>query len=78
MANSQWTILLVEDDEDDYMLVKEMLTDARGKKSLLEWASSYETGKQAILNNQYDAILMDYQLGSETGLDLTREVTSLG
>lgn len=78
MANRQWIILLVEDDEDDYILVKEMLAEARGKTPHLEWASNYDEGKQAILTSTYDAILMDYQLGPKTGLDLTREVTSLG
>ncbi len=78
MANRQWKILLVEDDEDDYLLVKDMLAEARGKKSDLDWQSSYEAGKQAILTNVYDAILMDYQLGPKTGLDLTREVNALG
>jgi signal transduction histidine kinase len=78
MANRQWKILLVEDDKEDYILVKEMLGESRGKKPILDWASDYQTGMQAILNNTFDAILMDYQLGPKTGLELTREVTSLG
>ena len=78
MAKSQWRILLVEDDKDDYMLVKDMLAQSHGKKPVLDWAASYAAGKQAILSSHYDAILMDFQLGPETGLDLTREVTALG
>lgn len=78
MADRQWKILLVEDDEDDYILTRDMLSEARGKKYHLEWAASYDTGKEAILSKLYDAILMDYELGPRTGLDLTREVTALG
>jgi signal transduction histidine kinase len=78
MVNRQWSILLVEDDEDDYILVKDIVSNTRGQKLQLEWVSSYEAGKQAILAKPYDAILMDYQLGPRTGLDLTREVTALG
>lgn len=78
MQNRQWRILLVEDDEEDYLLAKDMLLQVRGRKYLLDWASTYEAGKQAILSKAYDAILMDYELGAQTGLDLTREVTTRG
>lgn len=78
MADNRWKILLVEDDQEDYLLVKDMLAEARGKKYQLDWASSYEDGKNTILHCAYDAILMDYQLGPLTGIDLTREVTALG
>jgi signal transduction histidine kinase len=78
MQDRQWKILLVEDDEEDYLLAKEMLAQARGKKYLLEWVATYEEGKQAILSQVYDAILMDYELGAHTGLELMREVTALG
>lgn len=70
--------MLVEDDEEDYLLTRELLAEARETKFVLEWASSYEEGKKAILNNGYDAILMDYQLGPDSGLELTREVNALG
>lgn len=78
MADRTWKILLVEDDEEDYILAREMLSEARGRKYRLEWASTYDAGKEAILSQNFDAILMDYQLGPQTGLDLTREVTNLG
>ena len=78
MVDRQWRILLVEDDEDDYLLAKEMLSEARGKKYLLDWVSDYESGKEAIVSIPYDAILMDYELGPQTGIELTREVTALG
>lgn len=78
MAVGRWKILLVEDDREDYLLTKEMLAEARGRKYLLEWASDYEFGKQAILSTSFDAILMDYDLGRKSGIDLTREVSALG
>ena len=78
MAVGRWKILLVEDDREDYLLTKEMLAEARGRKYLLEWASDYESGKQAILSTSFDAILMDYDLGRKSGIDLTREVSALG
>ncbi len=78
MNDQQWHILLVEDDKDDYILVKEMLHDARGKKYQLDWAATYAAGRQAILSQSYHAILMDYELGAQTGLDLIRDVYANG
>lgn len=78
MAERQWKILLVEDDEEDYLLTFDMLAESRGIKYHLDWAEDYDRGRQAILSTEYDAILMDYELGPRTGLELTREITSLG
>ena len=78
MVDRPWRILLVEDDKEDYLLTREMLSEARGQKYRLDWVDSYNTGKEAILSSGYDAILMDYQLGPASGLDLTREVNILG
>lgn len=78
MADRRWKILLVEDDEDDFILTRTMLQEARGGVYDLEWMSDYASGKQAILSNQYDAVLMDYELGPRTGVELTREVTEMG
>jgi len=78
MSDQHWKILLVEDDKEDYLLTKEMLSEAREHRYILDWASDYESGKQAVLSTFFDAILMDYQLGSRSGLDLTREFHALG
>lgn len=78
MVNRPWNILLIEDDEEDYLLTRALLSEAQGAKFLLEWASSYEDGKRAALSTAYDAILMDYLLGPKTGLDLTSEIAAAG
>ena len=78
MENRGWNILLVEDDEDDYILTKTMLAEANGGKYQLEWAPSYDEAKKALLVNTYAAVLMDYKLGPQTGLDLVREVAANG
>jgi signal transduction histidine kinase len=78
MAERRLKILLIEDDEEDYMLTREMLAEVRGSRYQLDWASSYVEGRQKIITNAYDAILMDYELGPHTGLELTREAGELG
>ena len=71
-----WKILMVDDDEDDYCLVRNMLSEARHGKCTLEWADSYEAGKAALRRISYDAVLMDYDLGLHNGLELIREATA--
>jgi signal transduction histidine kinase len=71
-------ILLIEDDEDDYILTRETLAEVHGEKFQLTWASTYEAGWDALTSGEYDAVLMDYDLGPHTGLDLTREANLSG
>lgn len=68
-----WCILLIDDDEDDYLLVNKMLSEAHGRKCQLEWASSYEKGRRSLKEKLFDAVLIDYDLGIHNGLDLIRE-----
>lgn len=76
----KWRVLLVDDDEDDYMLTRQMLSEAKLGKIELDWASTFESGLEAIRNrnNGYDAVLMDYDLGAKTGIELIREAVSWG
>ena len=74
LMKEPWKILLVEDDEDDYILTRKMLSEARGGQFILQWASSYEQALQMIENTPPDAILVDYDLGTTNGLELVREL----
>ncbi|RPI31361.1 MAG: PAS domain S-box protein, partial [Chloroflexota bacterium] len=65
-----WKILLVDDDEDDYVYVRQLLLEASHRQFELEWAQTYEAGLRALQSNCYDAILMDYDLGLHSGLEL--------
>ncbi len=69
---------LIEDDEDDHVLTRALLRDVYGDRLELEWLSSYETGRAALLRWPFDVCLLDYRLGRRTGLDLLREVTAEG
>ena len=71
-------ILLIEDDEDDYMITQALLSKAQSIDCDLDWAQSYDEGIEAIVSNTYDACLVDYRLGAQTGLDLLEEVNRRG
>jgi diguanylate cyclase (GGDEF)-like protein/PAS domain S-box-containing protein len=67
-------VLLVEDDEDDYLITRDMLArQQEGVQFHVEWRSGYLDGLAAIRQRAHDVYLIDYQLGSRTGLDLVRE-----
>jgi diguanylate cyclase (GGDEF)-like protein/PAS domain S-box-containing protein len=66
-------ILLVEDDEDDFLLTQRMLRAPGHAKFELDWEQSYESALRAIGTAGHDLYLVDYRLGEHTGLDLVRE-----
>jgi PAS domain S-box-containing protein len=71
-----WKILLVDDDEDDYLLTKAMLEELHEKRPQLVWVSTFDEGRRALASDYYDVVLMDYDLRSGSGLDLIREAVA--
>ncbi|PCC68667.1 Signal transduction histidine kinase [Nannocystis exedens] len=72
------SVLLVEDDRDDYLLTREMLEELGEGTYVLRWADCYEDGVEALLSGGPDLCLLDYRLGEKTGLELLREVVGRG
>jgi len=71
-------VLLVEDDEDDYMLTRDFLEEAEGTKYELTWIEHYEHGLSAICRKEHDVYLIDYLLGERNGLELLCEAEQKG
>lgn len=71
-------LLLVEDDEDDFILTRGLLEDIVSGGYSLTWAATPQEARQHFANNAHDLCLMDYRLGSEDGLSLLREAPLLG
>ena len=66
-------ILLIDDDEDDYILTRELLAEVRFSKYALDWASSYEEGLEVAARREHHVCLVDYRLGERSGVELIRE-----
>jgi signal transduction histidine kinase len=66
-------ILLVEDDEDDYVVLRNMFSGLKDWKVRIEWVPSYEQALRVVKPGQYDLCLMDYRLGNGTGIELMHE-----
>jgi diguanylate cyclase (GGDEF)-like protein/PAS domain S-box-containing protein len=71
-------LLLVEDDEDDYVLTRELLSDAKRTRFELEWISSFEEALGALAKSTHDVCLIDYRLGEHDGLELLRHAREVG
>lgn len=71
-------VLVVDDDEDDYVITRDLLAQARGREDVVEWAASYEAGLVAMERRAHDVYLVDYRLGGQSGLDLVREARRRG
>jgi two-component system cell cycle sensor histidine kinase/response regulator CckA len=71
-------VLLVDDDEDDFILTRELLRrpGLTGRYEL-SWVSDYEAARQALGSGRYDLCLLDYRLGARTGLELLEETRGL-
>jgi len=65
-------ILLVDDDPDDHLLTKELLNEIQGGRYHLDWTNNFEEALELICRGDHDVYLLDYRLGSRTGLDLLR------
>lgn len=76
MVLNSWNILLVEDDEDDYLLTRSLMSEIKGASHRLHWVSNYKDAVNQLSQKQWDAVLVDYDLGPQTGLELVRVVSS--
>ncbi|ARK10993.1 hybrid sensor histidine kinase/response regulator [Fibrivirga algicola] len=71
-------VLLVEDDEDDYILTRTLMSQPENRNLRLDWVEGYDEAFERITANEYDVYLIDYRLGERTGIDLIQEATDAG
>jgi two-component sensor histidine kinase/CheY-like chemotaxis protein len=72
LANELVRVLLVDDDEDDYVIARDLLAKVTSPRCALEWRGTYDQGLAAILENRHDIYLLDYALGAHDGIELIR------
>ena len=71
-------MLLVEDDEDDYVIVLEHLCHVPSRKFDLEWICTYPEAVVEIAKKRHDIYIFDYRLGLDNGIDLIGEAKARG
>lgn len=78
MAFDPIKVLLVEDDEDDYLLTRDMLQEIEGASFQLDWERNYAVALATLLQRRHDVYLVDYRLWERTGLELLQEAIGGG
>jgi two-component system cell cycle sensor histidine kinase/response regulator CckA len=76
--NEPIKVLLIEDDEDDYVITRNMFAKIEEQSFQLEWEGSYAAAVETIKAGRHDIYLTDYRLGEHNGLDLVRLVAACG
>jgi signal transduction histidine kinase len=71
-------VLLVDDDEDYYVLTRAAFSDIESQSYDLDWKISYDDAMAAMQHNTYDVCLLDYHLGGRDGLELLRDARQGG
>ena len=71
-------VLLIEDDEDDYVLTKALLVDGFASRVTVDWVKNTVDGFELLVAGTYDVALVDHNLGSDTGVDLLRRAGARG
>jgi signal transduction histidine kinase len=73
MKERKIKVLLIEDDEDDYTLARDMLAEVPHVHYDVQWVSTYDQALKTIETQAHDVCLLDYRLGERNGIDLLYE-----
>lgn len=71
-------LLLVEDDEDDYIITRDLLQDMDPQGYELFWARTAEEARARFCQDDIDVCLLDYSLGAYTGLEILSQARQQG
>lgn len=78
MSNLPCRVLLVEDNEDDYLIVRDLFSDIGEARFELRWVDNSADARELLSHGRYDVCLLDYRLGEVTGVELVREFVEAG
>ncbi|MGW8368592.1 MAG: response regulator [Gammaproteobacteria bacterium] len=71
-------VLLVDDDEEDFLLTRDIIHDIEQGSYVLEWVESAVEARAILESNPPDICLLDYRLGPENGIALIPEFIGCG
>lgn len=71
-------VLLVDDDEEDALIARELLSEAEHVRFAVTWARDAGQALALLAHEPFDACLLDLRLGAESGLDVLAEARKSG
>lgn len=76
MASEVTRILIIDDDEDDFLLTSDYIRRINDKKFQIDWCYKYQDALEKLDDHLYDLYFVDYYLGAKTGLELIRQAVA--
>ncbi len=77
LKGNQTRIAIIDDDEDDYFIIKDYIQEIEDGNFVIDWLSDYQSAIDKIKAKAYHLYFVDYRLGNETGLELLQEAASM-
>lgn len=78
LSTERVRVLVVDDDEDDYIVTRDLLSQIEGPAYHLDWLSDYDVALEAMGRDEHDVYLLDYRLGDRDGLQLLKDAIAKG
>jgi PAS domain S-box len=78
VSKLQARILIVDDDEDDFIITSDLIRSIPSSGFSINWCYSYKEALAQMKARQCDIYFIDYRLGAKTGLDLLKEAIAAG
>ena len=71
-------ILIVDDDEDDFFITSDYISNIPAKNFVVDWSYNYNDALTKLTSHLYDIYFVDYRLGIKTGMDLLTDAIAAG
>ncbi|MDB6027932.1 MAG: Blue-light-activated protein [Verrucomicrobiales bacterium] len=71
-------VLIIDDDEDDFIIARDLFLEIAGTGYMVDWASTYAEALERMREQCHDVYLIDFRLGADSGLELLKEAHAVG
>jgi len=72
------SILLIDDDEEDYIITRDLIEEINHRQYTVDWVESYQKGLQIIQKKEHDVYLIDFRLNAHSGLEVIKRAVAMG
>jgi signal transduction histidine kinase len=70
--------LVIDDDDGDFFLAEDALSDIAARPHTAEWAPNYEQAEIMLGEQDFNVCLVDYRIGPKNGLEFVRHMIAKG
>ena len=75
---SRIRVLLIDDDEDEYVIIKKLLSESYVLSFDVSWAENYMKAYDILTHGNFDVCLIDFMLGDKDGIEAIRDFKKKG